>query len=537
MKKNKSKTNTLSSSSRQKSALNTSKSTSSAKTRTPRGGTIQLPSILSVALGDLFPQGKTVPAPLMIPRMVIIISSTLLLALGLVMVYSASMIKGLLQDGQDPQSFLVKQVIFAVLGLILLAITVWVGYKKLAKQLLVPLWVFSFVLLLLVAFMGSTSHGASRWIALGSFTLQPSEFAKIVLVLTAANLLADQEGKYQYDRRQFWMQFPNNGKFWMTFLGGVVVPLVLILLQPDKGTSLVLGVTLLLMMWMAGIPPRLLAILAFVCVLGFLALSLKDDYSRERFLTMIDPFEDPSGDGYQLIQGFYAFGSGGLFGLGLGLGRQKYSYLPEAHNDFIFPVIGEELGLLWCLGVLAAFAALVWASFKIAHYASDKIGQLVGMGCGLLIAVQTLLNIAGVLGIFPLTGKAVPFLSYGGSSIVSTLIIVGLLLSVSASDVLPGESEESRRGRMKVLNGPEDKGMGALGPRDRHESSFKVVEGSSRGAEKNARGARQARTNSRTTSARSGDRARTNARTGSGASTRTQVQNNSKILPGGRRQR
>lgn len=448
----KSASNVRRASSQQKSTTSGVKGSSSAKVRATRGDSFQLPSFLSFAFGDLFPQGKTVPAPLMIPRMVLIIASTLLLALGLVMVYSASMIKGLLQDGQDPQSFLVKQVMFAVIGLILLAVTVWIGYKKLAKQLLGPLWVLSFFLLLLVAFIGTTSHGASRWISLGSFTLQPSEFAKIVLVLTAANLLAQQEGTYQYDRRRFWAQFPENGKFWLMFLGGVALPLVLILLQPDKGTSLVLGVTLLLMMWMAGLPPRLLAALAIICVLGFLVISLKDDYSRERFLTMFDPFEDPSGDGYQLIQGFYAFGSGGLFGLGLGLGRQKYSYLPEAHNDFIFPVIGEELGLIWCLGVLFAFAALVWASIKIAQYAPDKIGQLVGLGCGLLIAVQTLLNIAGVLGIFPLTGKAVPFLSYGGSSIVSTLIIVGLLLSVSAADVLPGEGDGVRRGRLKVLS-------------------------------------------------------------------------------------
>lgn len=408
---------------------------------------VKLPPFLSAIFGDLFPQGRNVPAAIMLPRMVLIIASFFLFILGLVMVYSASMIKGLLQDGQDPQSFLVKQLIFSAIGIVFLIFTFMVGYKKLANEFLKVLWVCSMLLLLVVTFFGRSSHGAARWIPIGSFSLQPSELAKIVVILTAANLLAGQEGQYRFDARYFFGQFSENRTFWLLFVGGVIVPTGLILIQPDKGTTLVLGVTVLVMMWVAGLPPRLIGGIAIIGVLGFFLLSLKDDYSRQRFLTMLDPFEDPQGDGYQLIQGFYAFGSGGLFGLGLGLGRQKYSYLPEAHNDFIFPVIGEELGLIWSLGVLLAFAAIFWAGIKIAMYAPDRVGQLVALGCTLLIVVQTLLNICGVLGIFPLTGKAVPFLSYGGSSALSTLIIIGLLLSVSVADELPGEEKvRSRRG-------------------------------------------------------------------------------------------
>lgn len=424
---------------------------SGAPKKPARNTSLRVPPVLSLLFGDLFPQANTVPAAIMMPRLVLIGSSCFLLALGLVMVYSASMIKGLLQDGQDPQSFLVKQLILTFIGFIVLIIALRANYKRLANQFLGVIWVLNLLLLLIVAFFGTSSHGAARWIPIGSFTFQPSELAKIVVVLTAANLLSRQEGAYNFDPRRFWAQFGENRQFWLFFIGAVVVPTFLIFIQPDKGTTFVLGATILVMMWMAGLPPKLIALLAGVALVLFFGLSLRDEYSRKRLLTMFDPFEDPAGDGYQLIQGFYAFGSGGLFGLGLGLGRQKYSYLPEAHNDFIFPVIGEELGLLWCLGVLLAFAALVWAGIKIAQYAPDKTGQLVALGCTLLIAVQTLLNISGVLGIFPLTGKAVPFLSYGGSSIVSTLAIIGILLSVSVADELPSDKERARRSRLQLV--------------------------------------------------------------------------------------
>ena len=430
------------------------KTTPAKKSGKDRGDApIKLPSFIRAIFGDLFPQGRNVPAPIMLPRMVLIIASFFLFVLGLVMVYSASMIKGLLQDGQDPHSFLVKQLIFSAIGIVFLIITFMIGYKKLAKEFLPIVWGLSFMLLITVTLFGRSSHGAARWIPIGSFSLQPSEFAKIVIILTAANLLASQEGKYRHDPYHFFAQFSENRRFWLLFAGGVFLPAVLILVQPDKGTTLVLGVTVLVMMWVAGLPPLLIGGAAVLGVLAFFGLSLKDDYSRQRLLTMLDPFEDPQGDGYQLIQGFYAFGSGGLFGVGLGLGRQKYSYLPEAHNDFIFPVIGEELGLIWCLGVLLAFAAIFWAGIKIATYAPDRVGQLVALGCTLLIIVQTLLNICGVLGIFPLTGKAVPFLSYGGSSALSTLIIVGLLLSVSAADELSGDQNARSKRGWNVVRG------------------------------------------------------------------------------------
>ena len=153
-----------------------------------------------------------------------------------------------------------------------------------------------------------------------------------------------------------------------------------------------------------------------VGIVGVLANSLKDDYSRARIVAVLNPWSDPTGSGYQLIQGFYAFGSGGLFGVGIGMSKQKYSYLPMAYNDFIFAVVGEELGLVGTLGLLAAFGVLAWAGFRIARYAPDMCGRLIAAGCTSLIIIQLLVNVCGVLGLIPLSGKPVPFVSYGGST-------------------------------------------------------------------------------------------------------------------------
>ena len=189
-------------------------------------------------------------------------------------------------------------------------------------------------------------------------------------------------------------------------------------------------------------------------------LALRDDYSKARIMTVFDPFSDEYGAGYQLVQGFYALGSGGLTGVGIGLSRQKYNYLPMAHNDFIFAVVGEELGFLGTFLLIAAFALLLWAGLKIAENAPDLMGRLIAAGCTSLIIIQLLLNVSGVIGIFPLSGKPVPFISYGGSSIISSLMLVGLVMSVSLRSTLPQTRYEQRRAKMRIA--PNGDGQGSL---------------------------------------------------------------------------
>ncbi len=365
------------------------------------------------------------------PRLVLIAVVVILTCFGFLMVYSASSITSLTSEtlGNDPAYFLKRQLMFAALGTAAAALIASKDYHLWSKRLVLVIWGFTILLLLLIflPFAGSDAYGATRWIAIGPFSLQPSEFAKITIILVAANL-----AERYYDEQT--MTFQEFVKQLAVFVG---VPLVLILLQPDKGSTLIIAATLIVMSYLAGMDRRWILLVLGVGAVGVLVLSLKDDYSRARIITMLNPWSDPTGSGYQLIQGFYAFGSGGLLGVGLGMSKQKYSYLPMAYNDFIFAVVGEELGLMGTLGVLAAFAVLVWAGFRIARYAPDMCGRLIAAGCTSLIIIQLLVNVCGVLGIMPLSGKPVPFISYGGSTIMSCLMLVGMIVSVSNHSALP----------------------------------------------------------------------------------------------------
>ncbi|WP_417803050.1 FtsW/RodA/SpoVE family cell cycle protein, partial [Thermophilibacter provencensis] len=228
--------------------------------------------------------------------------------------------------------------------------------------------------------------------------------------------------------------------------------------------TMVLGITIVTMGYLAGVPKRILAAFLVLGVLGFLGLSLKDDYSRQRLLTMLNPESDPYGAGYQLLQGFYAFGSGGLFGVGIGFSKQKYSYLPMAHNDFIFAVIGEECGLVGTLGLLAGFALFAWAGFRIALHAPDLAGRLIAAGCTTLVVIQMLLNVVGVIGIFPLSGKPIPFVSYGGSSVIASLMLAGMVVSVSVHSRLPETAHDGARRSLRVTEGDAaDAGLSLVG--------------------------------------------------------------------------
>ena len=412
--------------------------------------------------------GKTVfgvPERFMRPRLVFIAVTAILVGFGLLMVYSSSSVTALLEDG-DAASYFKKQLLLALVGVVAAVVIARVDYHTWSRSLINLIWVLTAVLLLLVftPFAGGDALGANRWITVAGFQIQPSEFAKLSIVLTAASLAERyfDEGTLRWD------------EFIKLMAVGVGLPVLLIIMQPDKGTTMVLGITIVLMAYLAGVPKHIILGFLILGVVAFLGLSLKDDYSRQRFLTMFDPWADPYGAGYQLIQGFYAFGSGGLFGVGIGFSRQKYSYLPYAYNDFIFAVIGEECGLVGTLGMLAGFAVFAWAGLKIAQHAPDLAGRLIAAGCTSLIVVQMLLNVAGVIGIFPLSGKPIPFISYGGTSILASLMIAGMVVSVSVHSHLPETAYDSARRSWQMDGVPEDGGLSLVGepvPRSARGSS------------------------------------------------------------------
>ena len=382
-----------------------------------------------------------VPGRIMAPRLILILCAAILVIYGLVMIYSASSVTALADLG-DAGYYLIRQAGFALVGLIAALIIAFIDYHWLAKQFLPAIWIATVALLVFVLVFGAGSDtlGASRWIALGPFTLQPSEFAKITLVLTGANLMNAYFVEQSLSTKAF------------AILGALTVgiPLVLIVLQPDKGSTLVILSALVVMAIFAGLEGRWIALILVIGVAVLLFLIFKDSYSISRVTAMMDPFEDLYGEGWQLAQGYYAFGSGGLFGVGLGMSSEKYYYLPFAYNDFIFAVIGEELGLVGAMALVLLFGILAWAGYRIARYAPDLTGRLIAAGCTSILWIQMLINVCGVIGLVPSSGKPIPFVSYGGSSIMASLMLVGLVVSVSRKSKLPETVYDQNRRSLRL---------------------------------------------------------------------------------------
>jgi len=408
-----------------------------------------------------------VPSRLMMPRLVFGVTVVVLLCLGLLMIFSASSVTDLTSAdyGYDAAYHLKRQLIFIAMGLAVSAFVVAGDYHLFCERLLVPIWVATVVALLITRFAGSTTYGATRWIQIGAFTLQPSEFAKVTIILTAANLLQKYEQDCTIDLNQLALGT----------LVGVVVPVGLILLQPDKGTTAIIVCTLLCMGLLSGLfSPRAFVLFLLTAIALLAAYSLSDDYSRERIMTMVDPTRDPLDTGYQLMQSFYAFGSGGLLGVGIGNSTQKYSYLPMAHNDMIFAVIGEELGLVGTVFVIALFVALVISGIQIARHAPDLEGRLIAAGSSVLLGVQMLVNTLGVIGFMPLTGKPLPFISYGGSSVIACLLIAAFVLSVSRNSALPETAHDRARRSMVMMDGG-DGDVGEATPRSARRQTARTT--------------------------------------------------------------
>lgn len=434
-----------------------------------------------------------VPARIMAPRLILLAVTAALVCFGLIMIFSASSAESFAESG-DAASYVKRQLMFVGMGLFLAACTSLFDYHKLCGSWLKYIWLLTIALLAAVWLMGSGANGATRWIELGPVRLQPSEFAKITLLLAATNI-ADA---LYVQRGSDLKSIARHIVFYL------IIPMGLILVQPDKGSTGIIFLMLIVMALTAGFPKKYL--IAIFCGAGVIALIivLVDSYALQRVLTMFDPWLEPLGAGYQLTRGFMAFGSGGWFGRGLGMSRMKYSYLPEAHNDFIFSIIGEECGFVGTLMVLLLFAIFIAVGLKIAQSASDKMGRLLATGAVTLITVQFFLNVLGVLGLFPLSGKPLPFLSYGGSSIMSCLGLVGIILNVSLRSELPQTVHDERRRAMSLAPDEEDTGVGPARARSRFAAYPRNEEGIAQGYGQQPSASRSSTPLIRTSTARRG---------------------------------
>ena len=366
----------------------------------------------------------------------LLLSTLALVGFGIVMVYSASFPVGTERMG-DPYHFLKKQAVAAALGIGLLVFGARMNYRY-WQPLALPLLIASIILLVLVFVPGLRQQigGAYRWLKIYGFSFQPSELAKLALVIYLARSLTKKEGRME--------------RFTVGFLPFVVVLAILfplVLKQPDFGTGVLFVAVVFLMLFVAGTPFRFLggALLASVPFLVYLAV--KANYRWERIVTFLDPWKDSGGAGFQIIQSFLGFGAGKVFGVGLAEGKQKLFYLPEIHTDFIFAVIGEELGLVGVSVIIALFLVLVIRGFQSCFRAPDRFGTFLALGITVLIAIQTLLNMGVVMGLLPTKGSTLPFISYGGTSLMMNLMAVGILLNVHSQGVRSrNEGPDRRRG-------------------------------------------------------------------------------------------
>ena len=351
----------------------------------------------------------------------ILLLAVVLTCLGVVMVYSSSAIMAAkrLDDGFY---FLKRQGIFAVLGFAVMAATMHIDFRS-WRRLTVPGLILALVLLgaVLIPGVGSSAGGAVRWIRLPGFSVQPAEVAKLALVFYLAHSLARKKDRI----RSFKFGFLP----YMLVLG---VMLVMLLAQPDLGSAMVIAGVAMTMLLVAGARFHYLISVALLALPVLYLAIMRVDYRRRRIMTFLDPWQDPYNTGFQIIQSWTAFGLGGVIGQGLGEGKQKLFYLPEAHTDFIFSVVGEELGFAGVLVIAAMFLVLALRGIRTAIHSQDDYGRLLAFGLTFLVGLEAFVNMGVVLGLLPTKGLALPFLSYGGTSLLTTLFAVGVLLNISA---------------------------------------------------------------------------------------------------------
>ena len=358
-------------------------------------------------------------------------STLLLLGLGLVMVLSASSVESVRIFG-SAYTLAQRQTLFAVAGVIALIFAARSSIQFWRKTA----WIFlagAFVLLVLVLFIGDEVAGQRNWIEIiGPFKLQPSEFAKLALVIWGAEVLTRKD-----------RHIPTWRNILVPILPVAGIMMILVLLEGDFGNTLMLGAILCGILFAAGIPFRLFALFGGFGLFFVWMLTLAAPYRMERITNWLNPDSDRLGFGWQVAQGQYALGTGGIWGVGLGGSREKWGSLPEAHTDFIFPVIGEELGLVGTSAILLLFGILAFSIFRLSKNSQEPFVRLAAAGVGSWIVVQAVINIGAVLGLLPVTGVPLPLVSYGGSSLVPTLFAIGMLLACARNE--PGARRIIRR--------------------------------------------------------------------------------------------
>lgn len=341
-----------------------------------------------------------------------------LVVFGLIMIYSSSVIISYEKVGHG-YYYLTQQAISLAIGLALWAFFQSIDYHIL-KRFSFWLLVLSIILLILVFIPLLSGGGVHRWIVIGSFNFQPSEVVKLFLIIYLASWLADKKGEVQDLKKGF-----------LPFLFLIILIASLIVLEPDLGTAAVLVLVGIVMFYLAG--ARLTHLLSMLIGGGGLLylLIITVPYRLSRILTFLNPEASPMGSGYQLRNALIAIGSGGLLGLGFGSSSQKYLYLPEAHTDSIFAIISEELGFLRTILLIIAFIIIAWRGYRIAQSAPDRFGQLLAGGITTWLVFQGFVNIGAMLGLIPLTGLTLPFVSYGGTSLIVSIVGIGILLNIS----------------------------------------------------------------------------------------------------------
>ena len=353
-------------------------------------------------------------------RISIAVVVSLLIAIGVVMIYSSSGIYAAQVLGSDTY-FLNRHLLFLAMGLLFTFIFMTVDYRELRKYAK-PLIVLSVLLLILVLIpgIGKESYGARRWFKLGPFNIQPSEFIKIAMLIYVADFLARKQNKI----RDFLKGF-------LPLLLVVGFVCFLILKQPDLGNSVSLAVVVFIVMFIAGAQIKHLGIIFLAALPVFYLLIARVPYRLARIMAFLDPWQDSQGIGFQLTQSQIALGSGGLTGVGLGKSMQKLFYLPAAHTDFILSIIGEEVGLIGTLSVVILFLILIAQGARIAKRTTDSFGFYLATGIVVMLGLQAVVNIGVSIGALPTKGLPLPFVSYGGSALIANLLAIGLLLNIS----------------------------------------------------------------------------------------------------------
>lgn len=381
---------------------------------------------------------KSAPAHIMAPRLMVGLSTLALVILGLVMVYSSSSITAFVEQG-DSTGEAIKQVAFVVIGLVFA-----VGAVLFAKHDVLRgfggtiFWGICVVLLAITALMGTVGLGAKRWLIIGPISIQISEFAKIAFVLMAARIAED----YRNAEIDMVEAFKQAAIY-------IIVPLgFLFVTQSDLGTTLICCVGLFIVLVLSGLSGRAIAGVFIVGAILVLIAILISSYRSDRLFNFLDPWADEQGTGYQLIHSYKALAAGGIFGVGIGNSYEKLQYLPEAETDFIFAIIGEEMGLIGAIILIVAFLVFLRGGFLIASQSKSMFSGFVAAGLTTMVVFQAFLNIACVIGLFPTTGKPLPFISSGGSSMISSLLLVGIILAIS----FDSHNEDEYRQRRENLH-------------------------------------------------------------------------------------